>query len=103
MPRNGRYYMSAAVNLSNSAEELTALARKARLPVTTTLLIGRIPETIRWRCWASWMRGNLAVQECDLLVSVGARFDDRVTEMWRNCAACKVAHIDIDPSAISRA
>lgn len=101
-------YVGGGVNLSNSAGELTALARKARLPVTTTLLgLGAFPETDPLALRMLGMHGspaaNLAVQECDLLVSVGARFDDRVTGNVAEFAPhAKVAHIDIDPSAISK-
>ncbi len=72
-------YAGGGVNLGNAAAELTALARKARLPVTTTLLgLGAFPETDPLALRMLGMHGsaaaNFAVQECDLLVSVGARF-----------------------------
>ncbi len=101
-------YAGGGVILSNAAAELTALARKARLPVTTTLLgLGAFPETDPLALRMLGMHGsaaaNFAVQECDLLVSVGARFDDRVTGKVSEFAPhAKIAHIDIDPSAIAK-
>lgn len=101
-------YVGGGVILSNAAAELTALASQARLPVTTTLLgLGSFPETDSLALRMLGMHGapaaNLAVQACDLLVSVGARFDDRVTGRVADFAPnAKIAHIDIDPSAISK-
>ncbi|MCA1809686.1 MAG: biosynthetic-type acetolactate synthase large subunit [Kiritimatiellia bacterium] len=101
-------YVGAGVICSGAAAELTALARKARLPVTTTLLgLGSFPETdplsLRMLGMHGSVTANYATQECDLLVSVGARFDDRVTGKLSEFAPhATIAHIDIDPSAISK-
>ncbi|MBA4389034.1 MAG: acetolactate synthase, large subunit, biosynthetic type [Verrucomicrobia bacterium] len=101
-------YVGGGVISGGAAKELTALARKARVPVTTTLLgLGAFPETDPLSLRMLGMHGsvgaNLAVSQCDLLVSVGARFDDRVTGKISEFAPhATKAHIDIDPSAIGK-
>jgi acetolactate synthase-1/2/3 large subunit len=101
-------YVGGGVIAAGAAEELTALARKAKIPVTTTLLgLGAFPETdplaLRMLGMHGSVAANRAVSECDLLIAVGARFDDRVTGKVSEFAprAAK-AHIDIDPSAIDK-
>jgi len=101
-------YVGGGVIASNTAETLTAIARKGRLPVTTTLLgLGAFPETDPLALRMIGMHGsyaaNTAIQHCDLLVSVGARFDDRVTgKLSEFPNQCAIAHIDIDPCAIGK-
>ena len=101
-------YVGGGVISGNAAAELTALARKAKLPVTTTLMgLGAFPETDPLALRMLGMHGsvgaNNAVSECDLLISVGARFDDRVTGKISEFAPhARKAHIDIDPSAIDK-
>jgi acetolactate synthase-1/2/3 large subunit len=93
---------------AGAARELTAFARKARIPVTTTLLgLGGFPDADPLALRLPGMHGsvaaNRAISECDLLISVGARFDDRVTGKVSQFAPNAVkAHIDIDASAISK-
>ncbi len=101
------YVGGGAVN-SNGSDVLTRIARKARIPVTTTLHgLGAFPENDELSVGMLGMHGtwyaNMAVQNADLLIAVGARFDDRVTgklESWAPHA--KIIHIDIDPSSISK-
>ncbi len=101
-------YVGGGVIAGNASKELTQLATKARIPVTTTLMgLGAFPETDPLALRMLGMHGsstaNLAVSACDLLVSVGARFDDRVTGRISEFAPKAVkAHIDIDPSAIGK-
>lgn len=101
-------YAGGGAILSNASEELTVLARKGKLPVTTTLLgLGAFPETdplaLRMLGMHGSVTANYATHECDLLVSIGARFDDRVTGKISEFAQkAQIAHIDIDPSAISK-
>ncbi|MBN1557772.1 MAG: biosynthetic-type acetolactate synthase large subunit, partial [Lentisphaerae bacterium] len=101
-------YVGGGVIAGNAAGELTALARKAQIPVTTTLLgLGAFPETdplaLRMLGMHGSVAANRAVTACDLLISVGARFDDRVTGKIAEFAPhAKKAHIDIDPSAIAK-
>lgn len=102
------FYVGGGVIAGNASEALTALARKARIPVTTTLLgLGAFPETDPLSLRMLGMHGsyaaNNAVSHCDLLVAIGARFDDRVTGKISEFAPkAKIAHIDIDPSTIGK-
>ena len=93
---------------ADAPEALTRLARKANIPVTTTLHgLGAFPETddlaLGWLGMHGFYHTNMAVQNADLIIACGARFDDRVTgdvEAWAPNA--KIIHIDIDPSCISK-
>ena len=101
------YVGGGAIN-SNASEALTDLARHANIPVTTTLHgLGAFPEDDPLALRMLGMHGtwwaNQAVQHCDLIIAVGARFDDRVTgklDSWAPHA--KVIHIEIDQSCISK-
>ncbi len=101
-------YVGGGAIISNATAEVAALARKAKIPVTTTLLgLGGFPETdplaLRMLGMHGSVTANYATHHCDLLVSIGARFDDRVTGKISEFAArAEIAHIDIDPSAISK-
>jgi acetolactate synthase-1/2/3 large subunit len=101
-------YIGGGVISANASEELRVLAEKAHLPVTTTLLgLGsydqRKPESLDMLGMHGAAYANYAVQECDLLIAVGARFDDRVTGKIKTFAPnAKVIHIDIDPASISK-
>ena len=101
-------YVGGGVIIANASEELRALAQKAHLPVTTTLLgLGSFdqnrPESLDMLGMHGSAYANYAVQECDLLIAVGARFDDRVTGRVKDFAPnAKVIHIDIDPTSISK-
>ncbi len=101
-------YVGGGVILSGASDELRALAAKLQSPVTTTLHgLGAFPERDRLSMGMLGMHGtwysNMAVNYCDVLVAVGARFDDRVTGNVDHFAPeAKIIHIDIDPSAISK-
>ena len=101
-------YVGGGVIIANASEELRALAQKAHLPVTTTLLgLGSFdqnrPESLDMLGMHGSAYANYAVQECDLLIAVGARFDDRVTGKVKDFAPnAEVIHIDIDPTSISK-
>jgi acetolactate synthase-1/2/3 large subunit len=101
-------YVGGGVVIANAGEELRALAKKAHLPVTMTLLgLGSFdqnePESLDMLGMHGTAYANYAVQECDLLIAVGARFDDRVTGKLKTFAAnAKVIHIDIDPASIAK-
>lgn len=101
-------YVGGGVITANASEELRQLAEKAHLPVTTTLLgLGsfdqRRPESLDMLGMHGAAYANYAVQECDLLIAIGARFDDRVTGKLKAFApGAKVIHIDIDPCSISK-
>jgi acetolactate synthase-1/2/3 large subunit len=93
---------------SNASSELREVCRKGIIPVTTTLMgLGTFPEDDPLSLHMLGMHGtvyaNRAIQECDVLFSIGARFDDRITGRLDNFAkGAKVIHIDIDPTAISK-
>ncbi|MHC4566998.1 MAG: biosynthetic-type acetolactate synthase large subunit, partial [Planctomycetota bacterium] len=101
-------YVGGGVIIANATAELRTLAEKAHLPVTMTLLgLGsydqRRPESLDMLGMHGSAYANYAVQECDLLIAVGARFDDRVTGKLETFAPnAKTIHIDIDPSSISK-
>lgn len=101
-------YVGGGVIQSNASQELRTLAEKLQCPVTTTLHgLGSFPETNPLAMGMLGMHGtwysNMAVDYCDVLIAVGARFDDRVTGKVEAFAAeAKKIHIDIDPSAISK-
>ena len=101
-------YAGGGVINSGAAVELRELARTMQAPVTTTLLgLGAFPETDPLALGMLGMHGtwyaNMAVSECDLLIAVGARFDDRVTGRLPDFATkAKKIHIDIDPSCINK-
>jgi len=101
-------YVGGGVISANACAELKALAEKAHLPVTMTLLgLGSYdqsrPESLDMLGMHGSAYANYAVQECDLLIAVGARFDDRVTGKLKAFASnAKIIHIDIDPASISK-
>ncbi|MDD4879350.1 MAG: biosynthetic-type acetolactate synthase large subunit [Candidatus Omnitrophica bacterium] len=101
-------YAGGGVILSGAAKELKEFAEKINSPVTMTLLgLGSFPGNHELSLGMLGMHGtgyaNHAVQNCDLLIAIGARFDDRVTGKIDEFAPhAKVIHIDIDPSAISK-
>ena len=101
-------YVGGGVIMSDGSEELRKFARKYRLPVTMTLQgLGSFPATDELALGMLGMHGtywaNQAVNHCDVLVALGARFDDRVTGKVNTFAknAYKI-HVDIDPSTIDK-
>ncbi|WP_201005133.1 biosynthetic-type acetolactate synthase large subunit [Paenibacillus glycanilyticus] len=99
----------AGVIYSDASKELLAFVEKTRIPVTTTLLgLGGFPSGHELWIGMPGMHGtytaNTALQNCDLLISIGARFDDRVTMKTNGFApkAKTIAHIDIDPAEIGK-
>jgi acetolactate synthase-1/2/3 large subunit len=101
-------YVGGGVISSGAHAEVRALAEKAGIPTTTTLMgIGGFPANHSLSLGMLGMHGtvyaNWAVCNCDLLIAVGARFDDRVTgRLDRFAPAAKVVHIDIDPAEIGK-
>jgi acetolactate synthase I/II/III large subunit len=101
-------YAGGGVILSNAAAELTALAHITRIPATVTLMgKGAIPETDELSLGMLGMHGtayaNHAISESDLIIAVGARFDDRVTGKLSTFAPnAKIIHIDVDPAEIGK-
>lgn len=101
-------YVGGGAITSNASEELYTFIKKTGIPVTTTLMaLGAYPETEPESLNMLGMHGtvyaNYAVQNCDLLICIGARFDDRVTGKIDEFAPqARVIHVDIDPSSISK-
>jgi acetolactate synthase-1/2/3 large subunit len=101
-------YVGGGVVLSGASEELMKLVEKTEIPVTTTLMaMDAFPSDHKLNLGMLGMHGtrcaNYAVQESDLLIAVGARFDDRVTGKVADFAPhAKIIHIDIDPTSISK-
>ncbi|MFZ7128663.1 MAG: biosynthetic-type acetolactate synthase large subunit [Desulfobacterales bacterium] len=101
-------FAGGGVILSRAHAELTALARKTRTPVTTTLMgLGAFPGTDP--LWLGMIgmhgtyRANMSTAACDLMVAVGVRFDDRVTGKTDTFAShARIVHIDIDPTSIRK-
>lgn len=101
-------YAGGGVVISEASKELTELAKKTNIPVTTTLLgLGIFPETDELSLGMLGMHGtvyaNHAIMDSDLIIAVGSRFDDRVTGKLEAFAPhAKIVHIDIDPSSVSK-
>ena len=101
-------YVGGGVIISNASEELAQFVEHYYLPVTTTLMgKGAFDEHHPLALGMLGMHGtayaNFAVSNCDLLITIGARFDDRVTGKLENFACnAVIIHIDIDPAEISK-
>ncbi|HEY5975319.1 MAG TPA: biosynthetic-type acetolactate synthase large subunit [Geobacteraceae bacterium] len=101
-------YVGGGVILANAAEELTALCSKLDVPVTTTLMgLGSYPENAPNSLRMLGMHGtyyaNMAMTDTDVMVAIGARFDDRVTGKLTTFAPhAKIIHIDVDPTSIKK-
>ena len=101
-------YSGGGVVLGNGGDSLTELARELNYPVTSTLMgLGAFPATDRQFLGMLGMHGfveaNNAMHDSDVILAIGARFDDRVTNtISKFCPSAKIIHIDIDPASISK-
>ena len=101
-------YTGGGVVLDDAAEELVKFARTLGYPVTNTLMgLGAYPGTDRQFVGMLGMHGtyeaNMAMHHCDVLIAIGARFDDRVVgDVNKFCPGARIVHIDIDPASISK-
>ena len=101
-------YVGGGAVQSDASEELKGMATLLRVPVTNTLMgLGAFPGSDKQCLGMLGMHGtyqaNMAMHEADLIVAVGARFDDRVTNNPdKFCPEAKIIHIDIDPASISK-
>jgi acetolactate synthase I/II/III large subunit len=102
-------YTGGGVILANATNELTKLCDRLGFPVTNTLMgLGAYPATSEKFVGMPGMHGtyeaNMAMQNCDVLIAIGARFDDRVIGNPKHFASNprKIIHVDIDPSSISK-
>ncbi|MDQ7091455.1 MAG: acetolactate synthase 3 large subunit [Methylococcales bacterium] len=101
-------YAGGGVILSEASKELTKLVRTLGYPVTHTLMgLGGYPATDKQFVGMLGMHGtyeaNMSMHESDVIIAIGARFDDRVTgKLDRFCPYAKIIHIDIDPASIAK-
>ncbi len=101
-------YAGGGIILGNAADQLTRLAQRLNFPVTNTLMgLGGYPGSDRQFVGMLGMHGtfeaNTAMHHADVILAVGVRFDDRVTNTPdRFCPGAQIIHIDVDPSSISK-
>jgi len=101
-------YSGGGVILGEASRELTKFARTLNFPITNTLMgLGAYPATDKQFVGMLGMHGtyeaNMAMHNCDVLIAIGARFDDRVTgDLEKFCPYAKIIHIDVDPSSIAK-
>jgi len=102
--RQPMIYAGGGIISAEAHRELKAFAEKTQIPVATTLMgVGGFPEThplsMHWFGMHGSAYGNWAVDECDLLLCLGARFDDRITGDTKTFAThARIVHVDIDAS-----
>jgi len=101
-------YTGGGVILGDGSEQLRTFTRKLGYPITQTLMgLGAFPASDDLSLGMLGMHGtyeaNMAVHHCDVLIAIGARFDDRVTgNLEKFCPDSKIIHIDVDPASISK-
>ena len=101
-------YTGGGVVLANASQSLTSLVKRLNFPITSTLMgLGAFPATDDQFLGMLGMHGtyeaNMAMHDTDVLIAIGARFDDRVTgHLEKFCPDAKIIHIDIDPASISK-
>ncbi len=101
-------YTGGGVVLGNASQSLTEFTRLLNFPITNTSMgLGGYPATDRQFVGMLGMHGtyeaNMAMHQCDVLIAIGARFDDRVTgNIEKFCPTAKIIHVDIDPASISK-
>jgi acetolactate synthase I/II/III large subunit len=101
-------YTGGGVVLSGASKSLTEFTRLMGYPITNTLMgLGAYPATDKQFLGMLGMHGtyeaNMAMHNCDVLIAVGARFDDRVVgNIEKFCPTASIIHIDIDPASISK-
>ena len=101
-------YTGGGIIISNAEKSLAELVHKLGYPCTNTLMgLGGFPASDSLFVGMLGMHGtyeaNMAMHECDVLLAIGARFDDRVTgDLSKFCPYAKIIHIDIDPTSIGK-
>ena len=101
-------YSGGGVILGEASKELTELTHTLGFPITNTLMgLGAFPATDKQFIGMLGMHGtyeaNMAMHESDVIIAIGARFDDRVTgKLDLFCPYAKIIHIDVDPASISK-
>ena len=106
--RRPMIYTGGGVVWSEASAELTEFTRLLGYPITNTLMgLGTYPASDEQFLGMLGMHGtyeaNMAMHDCDVLIAIGARFDDRVTgKISEFCPNARIVHIDIDPASISK-
>ncbi|MCG8324946.1 MAG: acetolactate synthase 3 large subunit [Thiotrichales bacterium] len=106
--RKPMIYSGGGVVLGEASSELSDFARYLGYPITNTLMgLGAYPATDKQFVGMLGMHGtyeaNMGMHHCDVLIAIGARFDDRVTgDLEKFCPESKIIHVDVDPSSISK-
>ena len=101
-------YTGGGVILSNASEELIKFTQSIGAPITNTLMgLGAYPANEKQFVGMLGMHGtyeaNMSMHHCDVLIAIGARFDDRVTgNLEKFCPDARIVHVDIDPASISK-
>jgi len=101
-------YTGGGVILGNGSEQLRTFTRSLGYPITQTLMgLGAFPASDPLSLGMLGMHGtyeaNMGMHHCDVLIAIGARFDDRVTgALEKFCPEAKIIHIDVDPASISK-
>lgn len=101
-------YTGGGVVLGNGSEQLRKFTRKLGYPITQTLMgLGAYPATDKQSLGMLGMHGtyeaNMGMHNCDVLIAIGARFDDRVTgNLEKFCPYATIIHVDVDPASISK-
>lgn len=101
-------YAGGGVVISDASSQLRELAERLQIPVATTLMgVGAIPEdhplSLRWLGMHGPVCANNAVNEADVVLAIGTRFDDRVTgDVSKFCARARIIHIDYDAAELNK-
>ncbi|WP_018151295.1 biosynthetic-type acetolactate synthase large subunit [Leeia oryzae] len=102
-------YVGGGVVMGNASDEVRELARLLGVPVTNTLMglgahPGKDPQNLGMLGMHGTFEANMTMQNCDVLLAVGARFDDRVISVPQHFLSSpkKIIHVDIDPSSIAK-
>lgn len=101
-------YSGGGVVIGNGSEQLRTFTRTLGYPITQTLMgLGAFPASDKLSVGMLGMHGtyeaNMGMHHCDVLIAIGARFDDRVTgALEKFCPEAKIIHIDVDPASISK-
>jgi len=101
-------YSGGGVIIGNGSEQLRTFTRSLGYPITQTLMgLGAFPASDPLSLGMLGMHGtyeaNMSMHHCDVLIAIGARFDDRVTgNLEKFCPEAKIIHIDVDPASISK-
>jgi len=101
-------YTGGGVILGNGCQQLREFTQHLGYPITNTLMgLGAYPSTDKQFVGMLGMHGtyeaNMAMHHCDVLIAIGARFDDRVTgNLEKFCPDAKIVHIDVDPASIAK-